>query len=184
MASQAAAAIQRFEHEQPNALWQMDFSGTFMTLAGQCLPLVVLDDHSRFNVVLHALGDERRESVQPVLQSAFQRYGLPERINGDNGPPWGNKGQPGLTGLAVWLIRLGVRLSYSRPMHPQTNGKDERFHRTMKAEVLATQQFRDLNDAQKQLAKWRHIYNFERPHQGYRVRGRTPAALVWGVAAQ
>jgi transposase InsO family protein len=173
-ASQAATPWQRFEHAEPNALWQIDFKGHFATAAQRCHALTVLDDHSRFNVVLHALGDERRESVQPVLQRAFERYGLPERINADNGPPWGNKGQPGLTGLAVWLIRLGVRLSYSTPLHPQTNGKDERFHRTMKAEVLARHQFRDLHDAHKHLAKWRHIYNFERPHEALQMH--TPAS--------
>jgi transposase InsO family protein len=173
-ASQAATPWQRFEHAEPNALWQIDFKGHFATARQRCHALTVLDDHSRFNVVLHALGDERRQSVQPVLQGAFERYGLPERINADNGPPWGNKGQPGLTGLAVWLIRLGVRLSYSTPLHPQTNGKDERFHRTMKAEVLARHQFRDLHDAHWHLAKWRHIYNFERPHEALQMH--TPAS--------
>jgi len=174
-ASQAATPWQRFEHELPNALWQMDFKGHFPTGKQRCHALTVLDDHSRFNVVLHALGDEQRSSVQPVLQSAFERFGLPERINSDNGQPWGSPGQPGgLTGLAVWLIRLGVRVSYSRPLHPQTNGKDERFHRTMKAEVLAQHQFRDLTDAQTHLARWRQVYNFVRPHESLGME--TPAS--------
>ncbi len=174
-ASEAATPWQRFEHEEPNSLWQIDFKGHFATGAQRCHPLTVLDDHSRFNVVLHALGDEQRSSVQPVLQSAFERYGLPQRINADNGQPWGSPSQPGgLTGLAVWLIRLGVRVSYSRPLHPQTNGKDERFHRTMKAEVLARREFRDLADAQRQLARWRDVYNFERPHEALGMQ--TPAS--------
>ena len=173
-ASQAATPWHRFEHAEPNALWQIDFKGHFATAKQRCHALTVLDDHSRFNVVLHALGDERRQSVQPVLQRAFECYGLPERINGDNGAPWGNAGQPALTGLAVWLIRLGVRMSYSRPLHPQTNGKDERFHRTMKAEVLARQQFRDLHDAHRCLARWRQVYNFERPHESLQMQ--TPAS--------
>ena len=173
-ASEAATPWHRFEHAEPNALWQIDFKGHFATALQRCHALTVLDDHSRFNVVLHALGDERRASVQPVLQRAFERYGLPERINGDNGSPWGNQGRPGLTGLAVWLIRLGVRLSYSQPMHPQTNGKDERFHRTMKAEVLARYQFQDVPDAHRRLAKWRHVYNFERPHEALQMQ--TPAS--------
>jgi transposase InsO family protein len=164
-ASEAATPWHRFEHEAPNSLWQMDFKGHFPTAAQRCHALTVLDDHSRFSVVLQALGDEQRSSVQPVLQRTFERFGLPERINTDNGNPWGSPSHPGsLTGLAVWLIRLGVRVSYSRPMHPQTNGKEERFHRTLKDELLARHSFRDLRDVQKHFGQWRQIYNFERPH--------------------
>ena len=173
-ASQAATAWQRFEHERPNALWQMDFKGHFPTDTVRCHPLTVLDDHSRFNVVLHALDGERREPVQQVLRSAFERYGLPERINADNGPPWGSPMEGSLTTLGVWMIRLGVRLSHSRPHHPQTNGKDERFHRTMQAELLSSRRFRDLDDAQRHLSHWRHIYNFKRPHQA--IGMQTPAS--------
>ena len=64
-ASQAATAWQRFEHEAPNQLWQIDFKGPSPTDAGRCHPLTMLDDHSRFNIVLHALGGE---SMQPVQQ--------------------------------------------------------------------------------------------------------------------
>ena len=173
-ASQAATAWQRFEHEAPNALWQIDFKGHFPTDTARCHPLTVLDDHSRFNVVLHALGSERREPVQRVLQGAFERYGLPERINADNGPPWGSSMEDTLTGLGVWLIRLGVRLSHSRPLHPQTNGKDERFHRTLSAEVLLGRRFQDLDDAQRHFSHWRHIYNFKRPHEA--IGMHTPAS--------
>ena len=172
-ASQAATAWHRFEHEAPNALWQIDFKGHFATDTVRCHPLTVLDDHSRFNVVLHALDNERREPVQRVLQSAFERYGLPERINADNGPPWGAATHGALTALGVWLIRLGVRLSHSRPLHPQTNGKDERFHRTMSAEVLLGRRFRDLDDAQQHFSRWRHVYNFKRPHEA--IGMQTPA---------
>jgi transposase InsO family protein len=165
-ASRAATAWQRFEHEAPNALWQIDFKGHFPTDTVRCHALTVLDDHSRFNVVLQALSGERREPVQRTLQRAFERYGLPERINADNGQPWGCPSDPGvLTALGVWLIRLGVQLSHSRPLHPQTNGKDERFHRTLAAEVLLGRRFRDLQDAQRHFSRWRHVYNFERPHE-------------------
>ena len=82
----------------------------------RCHPLTVLDDHSRYNLVLDAVHAERFEVVQPCLQRAFQRYGLPWRINTDNGPPWGTAGRVDvLSRLGVWLIRLGIRLSNSRP---------------------------------------------------------------------
>jgi len=164
-ASQAATPWQRFEHEAPNALWQIDFKGHFATDTVRCHPLTVLDDHSRFNVVLQALDCERREPVQHALRAAFERYGLPQRINADNGPPWGSATPGALTALGVWLIRLGVQLSHSRPLHPQTNGKDERFHRTLAAEVLQGRRFKDLPDVQRHFTGWRHVYNFERPHE-------------------
>jgi transposase InsO family protein len=165
-ASQAATAWQRFEHEAPNRLWQIDFKGHFATDAARCHALTVLDDHSRFNLLLHALDNERFESVQACLQRAFGLYGLPERINADNGPPWGTSDQHSrITRLTLWLIRLGITLSHSRPFHPQTNGKDERFHRTLKAEVLAHRHFRDLPDVQQHFDHWRHVYNCVRPHE-------------------
>lgn len=173
-ASQGATAWQRFEHEAPNALWQIDFKGHFATDTARCHPLTVLDDHSRFNLVLQALDSQRREPVQRTLQRAFEHYGLPERINADNGPPWGAPMQGALTALGVWLIRLGVRLSHSRPAHPQTNGKDERFHRTMAAEVLLGRRLHDLHDAQKHFSRWRHVYNFQRPHEALGMQ--TPAS--------
>jgi transposase InsO family protein len=164
-ASEAATPWQRFEHEQPNSLWQMDFKGHFAMGQGRCHPLTVIDDHSRYNVALVACGNERRETVQAVLERVFARYGLPQRINTDNGPPWGSAGTEAISGLAVWLIRLGVRLSHSRPLHPQTNGKDERFHRSLKAEVLAHRHFENLAQAQSEFDRWRGVYNRERPHE-------------------
>ena len=104
--------------------------------------------------------------MQPHLIDAFQRYGLPVRINADNGPPWGSTRQAehGLTPLTVWLVRLGIRISHSAPRHPQTNGKIERFHRSLKDEVLAGRSFTDLPQAQAAFERWRRTYNHERPH--------------------
>jgi transposase InsO family protein len=157
----------RFEHEQPNVLWQMDFKGHFETLGKErCSPLTVLDDHSRFSILLRACGPTDTATVQTGLREAFGHYGLPLRINTDNGSPWGSPGSPGqLTELAVWLIRLGIRISYSRPYHPQTNGKDERFHRTLKAEVLNGRSFATQQHVQQELDRWRTVYNCERPHE-------------------
>jgi len=158
---------QRFEHEHPNALWQMDFKGDFQTLeSGRCSPLTVIDDHSRYNLVLSACSRTTTAVVQAALEQAFRCYGLPSRINTDNGAPWGSPSAPGqLTELAVWLIRLGVRVSYSRPYHPQTNGKDERFHRSLKAEVLERHVFSTHEHVQQELDRWRQVYNTERPHE-------------------
>ena len=163
---------QRFEHEAPNDLWQMDFKGHFSTQQGECHPLTLVDDHSRFNLAIHACANERRLTVQEKLIDIFRCYGLPVRINTDNGAPWGSPRNPGeFSQLAIWLIRLGIKVSYSRPYHPQTNGKDERFHRTLKTEVINGKRFHSLEEAQVAFDQWREVYNHQRPHQslGYQV---------------
>lgn len=162
--SERRQAWQRFEHEAPNRLWQMDFKGYFETGAGVCHPLTVLDDHSRYSLVLEACPDQKAGTVQSCLIEAFRRYGLPERMTMDNGAPWGASGAHDYTTFTVWLIRLGIRVSHSRPHHPQTQGKDERFHRTLKAEVLHNRSFRDLQHCQADFDAWQYVYNFERPH--------------------
>lgn len=188
-ASQAAQHWQRFEHEQPNALWQMDFKGDFMTAQGRCHPLTLIDDHSRYSLAVRACADVSTETVQPHLREVFQRYGLPARINTDNGAPWGAPRQPrSLSTLAIWLIRLGIRISHSAPYHPQTNGKIERMHRTLKRDVLSRRSCADLLDAQQAFDKWRMTYNQVRPHdslgldapaQHYRVSARAyPSTLA------
>lgn len=156
----------RFEHEAPNQLWQMDFKGHFSYAKGRCYPLTILDDHSRYSLALAACKNEQRETVQTHLIQVFRHYGLPERINVDNGNPWGSLFECArYTQLSVWLIKLGVKISYSRPYHPQTNGKEERFHRTLKEELLNHHYFRDLDHIQQIFDQWREIYNLERPHQ-------------------
>lgn len=166
--------IQRFERAQPNELWQMDFKGHFPTQTGvRCHPLTVLDDHSRFNVVLAASADQTGQAVQRALLPAFDYYGLPETILCDNGAPWGQS-DPSCpyTAFTVWLLRLGITVRHGRPYHPQTQGKDERFHRTLKAELLAQHTWRDLGHCTREFARYRERYNCERPHDA--LGGATP----------
>jgi transposase InsO family protein len=105
-ATQAAQAWHRFEHEHPNALWQIDFKGHVEMASGRCHPLTLLDDHSRFSLAVRACARQETTTVQEQLISIFQTYGLPVRINADNGAPWGAPREPGqLSKLAVWLVR-------------------------------------------------------------------------------
>lgn len=176
-ASAAAQPWQRFEHDTPNSLWQIDFKGHFPTLAGRCHGLTLLDDHSRFNLLLSALPRTEGDAVQAQLIQAFGRYGLPVRINADNGAPWGSPsagGRGSLSELAVWLIRLGVRVSFSAPYHPQTNGKLERFHRSLDLEVIQGRHFTDHASVQRAFDDWRQVYNCYRPHEALQMR--VPAA--------
>lgn len=166
-------AFQRFEHEAPNELWQMDFKGWFALDRGRCHPLTVLDDHSRYALAIGACGNQQEATVRARLEAVFRRYGLPRRILADNGPPWGTAGQGLYTALGIWLLDLDIRLSHGRPYHPQTQGKDERFHRTLKDEVLAGRRFDDIADAQSAFDAWREIYNAKRPHEA--IGMETPA---------
>ena len=164
-ASEAATPWHRFEHPAPNDLWQMDFKGHVAMLRGRCHPLTVLDDHSRYAVCLQACGDERETTVVQHLQMVMRRYGVPTRMSMDNGSPWGGYDGGHYTSLDLWLMRQGIRVSHSRPYHPQTQGKDERFHRTLKAELLQGPPLADLGKAQQAFDHWRVLYNQQRPHQ-------------------
>src|SRR5262249_24110405 len=156
----AARGCTRFQRERPNELWQMDFKGHFATATVRCHPLTVLDDHSRYCVGLRACGDERGETVRAELIALFRRFGIPERILCDNGPPWAAAGgEAKWTALAVWLLKLGIGVSHGRALHPQTQGKDERFHRTLDVEVIQRQIWADLRACQRRFDPWRHVYN-------------------------
>jgi transposase InsO family protein len=158
--------FRRFEQAAANDLWQMDFKGHVGLGDGMRLhPLSVLDDHSRYAVVLAACPDERTGTVREALIGAFRRYGLPRAVITDNGPPWGDGPGHPFTPLGVFLIEQGIRIAHARPYHPQTLGKDERFHRSLKAEVLSGPPFASLAAA-RALERWRHVYNRKRPHEG------------------
>jgi transposase InsO family protein len=159
-------AWQRFEAEHPNQMWQMDFKGHFAMANGErCHPLTLLDDHSRFCLGLQACANERRVTVQHQLTNIFHTYGMPEALLMDNGPPWGTEPRRRLTHLGVWLVRLGIRMIHTRAYHPQTIGKEERFHRTLKREVLREHTIHNLAHAQHCFDPWRQVYNHERPHE-------------------
>jgi transposase InsO family protein len=165
-ASAAHRPVQRFERQAPNELWQIDFKGHVgLSSGGRCHPLSMLDDHSRYNLALVACANEQRATVQAVLERTFGIYGLPDAMLMDNGPPWGGDATCRCTTLGVWLMRLAVQVLHGRPRHPQTQGKEERFHRTLAAEVLAGAPLSDLASAQERLDAWRIVYNQERPHE-------------------
>jgi transposase InsO family protein len=165
-------ALLRFERAVPNELWQMDFKGEFRMTDGRwCYPLTILDDHSRYSLLLRACGNQQRTTVQQQLQAVFRRYGLPKAMLMDNGSPWGVTHSPGrFTRLTAWLLRLDVRVLHGRPYHPQTQGKEERFHRTLATEVLRGRHFDDLPHVQSRFDPWREVYNHQRPHEALEMR--------------
>ena len=164
--SEQHTAFERFERPKPNELWQMDFKGHFALRVGRCHPLTVLDDHSRYLVGLVACADEQSLTVEAILTQLFHRYGLPEAILCDNGSPWGCSGrQDGCTQLQTWLMRLEVKMYHGRAYHPQTQGKVERFHSTLKYDLIAQGGWRDLPHCQARFDAFRHEYNTLRPHE-------------------
>jgi transposase InsO family protein len=160
----ARGPLQRFERAAPNELWQMDFKGAVNTAAGPCQPLTVIDDHSRYALAVSACGNQRASSVREALEPVLARYGLPQRMLMDNGACWGRI-EATWTVLEVWLLRLGIAVSHGRPYHPQTQGKCERFNRTLKAEALHGRNFADLDHCQRVFDAFRHSYNHQRPHE-------------------
>ena len=167
-----------FCREAPNQLWQMDFKSPKGWNA-HLGPLSVLDDHSRYAVVLEQLRSGQGAAVQERLERAFRDCGLPEAMLMDHGQPWWNaQSAGGWTQLSVWLMRLGIRLYYSGVRHPQTQGKVERFHGALER---ARRRYGMAGTALDQawLDRFREEYNHVRPHEALKMN--TPASC-WHIS--
>jgi transposase InsO family protein len=162
------AATQRFEREAPNQLWQMDFKGMPEKRSG-CVPLVVLDDHSRYLLGLFETTSTQAKPVQESLTTVFRRDGLPEAMLMDHGTPWWNmQSSSGWTWLTVWLMKQGIRLYLSGYRHPQTQGKIERCNGSLEAAMTkrpkpAGQSWQSWLDA------YRQEHNHVRPHEALQM---------------
>jgi transposase InsO family protein len=162
-----APAPHRFAHAAPNDLWQMDAKGAYpLADGGRCHPLSILDDHSRFAVGLVALPTLQSAAVRRALVRAFERYGVPAALLLDHGTPWwSTKGPAGLTTLAVFLLKQGIRVVYGAVRHPQTQGKVERFHRTLGERLRWVGVPTTLAEFRRLLTWFREEYNHVRPHE-------------------
>lgn len=161
--------------DAPNAVWCIDFKGWFETLDGvRCYPLTLLDGFSRFLLRCEALVEPDGVQVRRILDSAFLEFGLPLAIRSDGGPPFASTGPARLTELSVWLLQLGIRIEIIAPGKPQQNGRLERLHRTLKAEVASPPR-EHCRAQQRAFDVWRHEYNHERPHDALKLR--RPAAI-------
>jgi transposase InsO family protein len=168
-----AKATKRFEREVPNDLWQID--ATQLGLAGgeRAWVVDVLDDHARFLLAAIACTSPSGEAAWACLLAASSAYGLPRQLLSDNHLSFTGR----LFGLTVAferkLAELGVELINAAPAHPQTLGKLERFHRTLKEWLAEEGPAADLEHLQLLLDRSRAHYNGERPHQG--IGNATPA---------
>lgn len=159
----------RFEKERCNVMWQTDFKGEFRMEDGNyCYPLTILDDHSRFSLKI-APRLSTANVVIPVFLEVFREYGMPESILSDNGAQFAGF-KKGYTQFERWLMDLDILPIHGRIKHPQTQGKIERFHRTMKQELLNHTQVANIEDAQNKFCIWREKYNNIRPHEALNMR--------------
>jgi transposase InsO family protein len=159
-------APNRFERSEPNELWQMDSKGMYPLARGACHPLSILDDHSRYAVGLYALSALQSEQAYPCLVQTFRNYGLPQAMLMDHGSLWWSSWNGwGLTWLSVRLIEQGIRLLYGRVRHPQTQGKVERFHRTLGEALRHRGVPQSFDQWPAALAEFQSSYNQRRPHE-------------------
>ena len=160
---------------EPNAVWCADFKGWFRTGDGRrCDPLTISDAMSRYLLRCEAVAQPDGAHVRPAFEAAFCEFGLPFAIRTDNGPPFASVAAGGLSQLAVWWIKLGVRPERIDPGKPQQNGRHERMHRTLKADA-ANPPAATLEEQQRRFDDFRAIYNEERPHEA--LDFATPASL-------
>lgn len=170
----------RFAREQCNELAQMDFKGEYTLAYEKCYPLSLLDDCSRYLHGLWPLPGTGGEGVKQSLEGQFREYGVPLSILVDHGTPWfSTRNAHGLTWVAVWLLKQGVVLRYSGVGHPQTQGKVERFHQTLKARTRHRGAPTTLGEWQRWALEFRHEYNYERPHEALQMK--TPGEVYQAV---
>jgi transposase InsO family protein len=171
-----AAARRRFARAAPNDLWQMDAKGHYpLGPRRRCHPLSIVDDHSRFAVGLYALATLHAVHVRTALIECFERYGVPLAMLMDHGTPWwATRNEAGLSTLSVFLMKQGIRLTHGRIGHPQTQGKVERFHRTLGERLRWWGVPTDLAGFVAAFAEFREEYNEVRPHEAL---GQEPPAL-------
>jgi transposase InsO family protein len=179
----AAPALRRFARAKPNELWQMDAKGAYpLETGGQCHALSVIDDHSRFAVGLAALPTLATGGVRAALTRCFAQYGVPDAMLMDHGTPWwSTQGSAGLTTLAVFLLQQGIRPVYGAVRHPQTQGKVERFHRTLSERLRWAGVPTTLAGFRSTLAWFREEYNHVRPHAALQME---PPALHFTASAR
>ena len=155
----------------PNALWCADYKGEFMLGNRRyCYPLTITDFASRYLLTCEALATTQERFAFTVFDRTFREYGLPAAIRTDNGVPFASPtALYRLSKLAVWWLRLGIRIERIEPGHPQQNGRHERMHRTLKAEATKPAASNVLQQ-QARFDTFVARYNQERPHQALEMQ--------------
>lgn len=157
----------------PNVVWCTDFKGKFRVQRRYCHPLTISDANSRYLLRCEPLDGERLEASKAVFESAFREFGLPLRMRSDNGTPFASTSIGGLSRLSVWWIKLGITPERIELGHPEQNGRHERMHRTLKAEVASPPKT-VWEEQVEALVTFRREFNELRPHEA--LGQATPAS--------
>jgi transposase InsO family protein len=160
-------------YDGPNSVWCADFKGHFPVGGERCNPLTVMDGSSRYLLCCKSLKSTLSDPAQRTFERVFQEFGLPEAIRTDNGPPFSSLAPGGLSRLAVWWIRLGIRPERIMPGRPDQNGRHERMHLTLKSETARPPRT-SFRAQQQAFDRFRREYNEERPHEA--LDNATPAS--------
>jgi transposase InsO family protein len=169
-------AGKRFQAEMPNERWQADITHWNLADGSTVEILNIEDDHSRLDLVSEARVSTTGADVVSSFRRAFRRHGIPASVLTDNGMVFTTRhagGTGGRNALELELDLLRVQFRHSRPYHPQTCGKVERFHQTQKKWLAAQPPATALDQLQRQLDRFRAYYNTVRPHRA--IARRTPA---------
>jgi transposase InsO family protein len=170
----------RFERALPNQMWQSDIFTFLLRRHQRVYVCAFLDDCSRFVVSYATAHHQRTPLVLEALERGIAAYGTPREILTDQGrqyTAWRGESQ-----FTQRLRQYGIQHVKSRPQHPQTLGKVERFWKTLWDEFLSRTVFADFADYQRRLALYVDGYNFQRPHQG--IAGLVPADRFFRAAPQ
>lgn len=154
----------RFQAEQPNETWQSDFTHWSLANGVDIEILNFLDDHSRFLLACQAFRPVTGHSVVGVFLDCVAEYGPPQSTLTDNGFVYTSKYRGGKNKFEYALADLGIQQKNGSPNHPQTQGKIERFHQTLKYWLAQQPRAKTVTELQTQLDVFRNVYNKHRPH--------------------
>jgi transposase InsO family protein len=169
----------RFVADLPNECWQADMTHVTLDNGAVFEVLNVIDDHSRVCIASRAMRVVKANDVVRVLHMAAQTWGYPASLLTDNGLIFTARTRFGVEGIVEQeLFALGIEVKHSRPYHPQTCGKVERFHQTLKRYLAAQEDVENKKQLQRAIDHFKPYYNDVRPHRGI---GRQTPASVWGA---
>ena len=171
--------IRRFEAEGPNKLWQADIM-VLNIKKSNYYQFSLLDDHSRFITGWELFKMADADTLLKVIKGAVRQYGIPEKLLTDNGLQFVSC--HGKSQFTKVLEEMGINHITSSPFHPQTLGKLEAYHKTLRRELINLRFFESSSEAKKEILNFIEHYNYERPHSG--CEGLTPADRYFGIASQ